>query len=254
TSSFPRAGRSPHRCRPNFRASPICWKARGPSGSTGTAPGLLNSSFPARERGSRSRTRPPGPGSCSWQAGRTERFPCSTGRTWISSRENDEGSSHNGECLHLQDVARPEQCGNLHRGTRRRTVGGHVTVPDLSDHGEDRDVRGEHPELDNVCERGPGRRESQPEILEDPLALVSRIAGTYELASVVHRDLASDRDHPTGRHHRGAVPVARRHTSRLEVVLDPRVRFRHRFSFHVSKSAGGGLGHLGGTAALTPLG
>src|SRR4029453_14314928 len=152
-----------------------------------TAPGLLNSSFSARERGSRSRTRPPGPGSCSWQAGRTERFRCSTGPTWISSPENDEGSRHNGECLHLQDVARPEQRCNLHRGTRRRTVGGHVTVPDLSDHGEDRDVRGDPPNFKNPGNGAPGRRESQPEILEDPLSLGSRIVGTYELASVVHR-------------------------------------------------------------------
>ena len=60
-----RAGRSPPRCRPGSRASPMSWTARPPLGPTAAGPGLPSWSCWVPGPSWRSPTPPPAPGSCS---------------------------------------------------------------------------------------------------------------------------------------------------------------------------------------------
>ena len=58
-------GRSPPRCRPGSRASPMCWTARPPLGPTASGPGRPSWCCSVPGPSSRSPTPPPAPGSCS---------------------------------------------------------------------------------------------------------------------------------------------------------------------------------------------
>ena len=60
-----------------------------------------------------------------------------------------------------------------------------MPIAHLANRGQERHVGQVHAELDDVGERGTGRRESEAQVLEDALGLGDRIARADQLALLV---------------------------------------------------------------------